>query len=39
MAWSVVKGFALMLAAWLLVKLVLVGVGINPGFSRLEGIQ
>jgi hypothetical protein len=39
MAWSVVKGFALMLAAWLLVKLVLVGLGIQPGFSRLEGIQ
>lgn len=34
-SWSVVKGLALMLAAWLLVKMVLAGLGIQPGFSLL----
>ncbi len=35
MFWSVLKGFALMLAAWLLVKMVLVGLGVTDAFSFL----
>ena len=36
LSWSVVKGFALMLSAWLLVKMVLVGLGVTPEFSLLN---
>ena len=36
LSWSVVKGFALMLSAWLLVKLVLAGLGVQPDFILLQ---
>ncbi|OHA19346.1 MAG: hypothetical protein A3C08_01510 [Candidatus Taylorbacteria bacterium RIFCSPHIGHO2_02_FULL_47_18] len=35
MFWAVLKGFALMLAAWILVKMVLVGLGVPDAFSLL----
>jgi hypothetical protein len=36
MSWSVIKGFALMLAAWLLVKLVLTALGVTGAFDLLK---
>jgi len=36
MSWSVVKGFALMISAWLLVKLVLTALGVEGAFNLLK---
>jgi len=36
MSWSVVKGFALMISAWLLVKLVLTALGVTGAFNLLK---
>lgn len=36
--WNAFLGFVIALAAWLIVQAILLGLGIKPGFSLLEGI-
>ena len=38
-AWNVVLGLIIALAAWLIVKTVLLGLGLKPGYSLLEGLK
>ncbi|HXK35170.1 MAG TPA: hypothetical protein VJ103_01525 [Candidatus Paceibacterota bacterium] len=38
-AWNLVVGLVIALAAWLIVKTILVGLGLKAGFSLLEGFK